>query len=250
MRNATMTLEYGGMTVLVDPMLGARGSIESFPNPTGNPARNPLVDLPMPINVLLSPDVVVVTHTHADHWDDAARALLPREVPILAQHAKDAATISQHGFTDVQVLNVPMTVGGVEFTRTSGQHGSDAVFAEFPGLGDVMGVVLRHPDEPSVYVAGDTVLNDHVRQALATYGPDVVVLNTGEAALTEAGPIIMGPRDAVEIVRLVPEARVIAVHLEALNHCPATREDVRSRARADGVADRVLVPADGETLAL
>lgn len=249
-RNATMLLEYGGATVLVDPMLGARGSIESFPSPVRSRARNPLVDLPMSVSDLLSPDVVVVTHTHVDHWDAAAAALLPRGVPVLAQHAQDAATIAQHGFTAVQVLGAPVVIGGVEFTRTSGQHGSEAAFAASPGLGEVMGVVLRHPGEPCIYIAGDTVLDDNVRKALATHIPDVVVLNTGEAALTEAGPIIMGPRDAVEVAQLAPGARVVAVHLEALNHCPATRADVRTRAGAHGVADRVLVPTDGESLTL
>lgn len=249
-RNATMLLQYDEVTVLIDPMLGAKGSIDPFPGPHGNPARNPLVDLPVPLTGLLAPDVVVVTHTHIDHWDPAAAALLPRGVPILAQHGEDAVKIAEHGFTDVRVLEAPQTVAGVEFTSTGGQHGSDEVIAELPQIGEVMGVIVRHADEPVIYIVGDSVLTDDVRDALINNAPDVVVLNTGEAVMTETGPIIMGPADVVEVAALAPAARIIAVHMEALNHCPATREDVLAEAAAHGISDRVLVPGDGERMSL
>jgi hypothetical protein len=41
---------------------------------------------------------------------------------------------------------------------------------------------------------------------------------------------------------------VIAVHLEAIGHCPETRADVRERVAAAGLSDRVLAPEDGERL--
>lgn len=193
---------------------------------------------------------MVVTHTHADHWDRAASALLPRGIPILTQHVDDQAKIAAHGFTDVRVLGETLTVAGVEFTRTGGQHGSDQLIEALPRRGEVMGVVVRHPDEPVVYIAGDSVMNDHVREALRVHTPDVVVLNTGEAALTADGPIIMGPGDVAEVAGLAQQARIVAVHLESLNHCPATRADVRAVAATDGLGDRVSVPEDGETLTL
>lgn len=249
-RNATLLLKYDDATVLIDPMLGARGSIDPFPGPHGNPSRNPLVDLPMPLDELLAPDVVVVTHTHVDHWDPAAAALLPRDVPILTQHREDAEQIAEHGFTDVRVLEDPQTIAGVEFTRTGGQHGSDEVVAEVPRIGEVMGVVVRHAEDPTIYIAGDSVLDHDVREVLSRVAPDVVVLNTGEAVVTETGPILMGPADVVEVAALAPAARLIAVHLEALNHCPATRADVLAEATAHGITDRVLVPGDGESISL
>ncbi|MGX1769485.1 hypothetical protein ACWIE7_14445 [Dietzia sp. NPDC055343] len=49
-RNATLLLDAGGARVLVDPMLGARGSLDPFATPTGNTERNPLVDLPVPVS--------------------------------------------------------------------------------------------------------------------------------------------------------------------------------------------------------
>lgn len=247
-RNATMVMAYEDATVLIDPMLGAKGSMPPFPSATGNTSRNPLVDLVVPLDELLTPDVIVVTHTHADHWDPAAAALLPRHTPILAQHTEDAALISEEGFTDVRILESTTTVAGVEFTRAGGQHGSDKILEAMPEIGQVMGVVLRHGDDPVVYIAGDTVLTDEVRKNLHEVTSDVVVLNTGEAVPSTLGPIIMGPEDVVKVAGLAPQAKIVASHLEALNHCPATREDVRSAAVENSVTDRVLVPEDGEVL--
>jgi len=53
-----------------------------------------------------------------------------------------------------------------------------------------------------------------------------------------------------ELVRLVRVARgqIVLNHLEALDHCPTTRRDLRARMRAEGLGDRVHVPEDGEAL--
>jgi hypothetical protein len=52
----------------------------------------------------------------------------------------------------------------------------------------------------------------------------------------------------IETARAAPRATVVAVHLEALNHCPLSRTELRAAVDEAGVSARVLVPADGETL--
>lgn len=93
MRNATKVLEFGEVRVLVDPMLGVQGSLDPFPSVTGCSARRPLADLTTPMGDLVGPDAVVVTPAHQDHGDDAAAALLPRDVPVLTRHEEDAAQV-------------------------------------------------------------------------------------------------------------------------------------------------------------
>ena len=68
------------------------------------------------------------------------------------------------------------------------------------------------------------------------------VVNAGGAEFAEGGLIIMGIEDVREVVARVPT--VVAVHLEALNHCYLTRAALRA------ALPDVLVPADGETLEL
>jgi hypothetical protein len=41
---------------------------------------------------------------------------------------------------------------------------------------------------------------------------------------------------------------VVAVHLEALNHCLLSRAELRAAVDEAGVGERVVIPGDGETL--
>jgi L-ascorbate metabolism protein UlaG (beta-lactamase superfamily) len=76
-RHATLRVEVAGRVLLVDPMLddvGARSPVAG----TANERRNPLVPLPMRVEeVVAGVDAVLVTHLHADHFDEAAIRALP-----------------------------------------------------------------------------------------------------------------------------------------------------------------------------
>jgi len=60
----------------------------------------------------------------------------------------------------------------------------------------------------------------------------------------------MTAEDVVAVARHAPWARVVAVHLEAINHCLETRADLHQRLRGEGLADRVTVPDDGAEVPL
>jgi L-ascorbate metabolism protein UlaG (beta-lactamase superfamily) len=249
-RNATMVIEVADRRILVDPMLGAKGAYPAAPVTFDHVGRrNPTVELTVPLQDLLDVDLAVVTHTHDDHWDAAAAALLPRHLPILVQDESDAATIAAQGFTEVRVMAERTTIGGSTFSRTDGRHGSEEVLAAWPALGAVSGFVLRHPGEPVLYVAGDTVWNEHVAAALQEHRPDVVVLNAGDARLVDGARIIMDADDVHEVHAAAPDALIVATHLEALNLTVLTRGELRKSLAARGIAHRVAVPEDGEVLA-
>ena len=112
------------------------------------------------------------------------------------------------------------------------------------------GFVLSAPGEPTLYVAGDTVWCDEVAAALDAHAPDVVVVNAGGARFTRGDPITMTADDVVAVAAAAPGARVVAVHLEAINHCLETRADLHQRLRAEGLEGRVTVPEDGALVPL
>lgn len=89
-RNATIKVTYADTTFLIDPMFAAKGFYDGFPDTHRSYLRNPLVELPLkPETILQDVDAVIVTHTHLDHWDDAAQKLIPKRMPIFVQNQAD-----------------------------------------------------------------------------------------------------------------------------------------------------------------
>jgi hypothetical protein len=115
---------------------------------------------------------------------------------------------------------------------TRGRHGTGEIGE---ALGPVSGWVVD-----GIYVAGDTIWCDEVEHALATYRPHTVVVNAGGARFNVGDPIVMDVA-GVRRVRAATDARVIVVHLEAVNHCLEPRAAYRA-------IDGVVVPDDGETV--
>jgi L-ascorbate metabolism protein UlaG (beta-lactamase superfamily) len=186
-------------------------------------------------------DALVVTHLHRDHFDDTAAALLPKDVPVFAQ-PEDEERLRGHGFADVRPVAGELEWEGVRIVRTPARHGTGRI-------GELMapasGFVLAAPGEPVLYLAGDTIWCDEVVAALDAHRPDAVVVNAGAARFLEGDPIVMTEDDVIAVARHAPDARVVVVHLEAINHCPLTRADLHQRLHDEGLTDRVTVPEDG-----
>lgn len=83
---------------------------------------------------------------------------------------------------------------------------------------------------------------------MQTFQPDVVVLNAGFAHVIGFGPIIMGAEDVLKTHFVLPEAQIVATHMEAINHCLLTRAALKEYAFDNQIAQFVNVPEDGETL--
>ncbi len=229
-RNATVIAELAGKRILVDPMLddvGARPPIEQ----TRNQVANPTVALPYPAEeVVRGLDAAIVTHRHRDHLDARGEELLPRDIPVFCQ-PEDEEALRGLGVGAQAVVDV-VDWDGLTITRTPARHGSGRI-AEL--LAPVSGFVLD-----DLYLAGDTVWYEAVEETIARHQPRVAVVNAGGAEFVEGGLIVMGADDVREVVARIPT--VIAVHMEAINHCFLERESLRR------AVPGVLVPEDGETL--
>lgn len=251
-RNATVKIDFSGTTFLVDPMLSAKGEFPGFSDTYRSELRNPLVDLPFSAkDVLESVEAVVVTHTHTDHWDEAAQKEIPKSLPVFTQNEADAKMIRSQGFKDVRVLEGSTTFEGVKLSRTGGQHGTDLWFADptrSKAMGPVMGVVFTAPKAKTVYVAGDTVWRPEVDQALKQHKPDVVILNTGSALMSgfEQHPIIMGKQDTLQATKAAPNAAIVAVHMDVVNHMSLSRKELREFVQEKKIQKQVMIPEDGE----
>lgn len=232
-RNATVLATVDETTFLVDPLFAPQGALPPIDD-TPNDRNNPLVPMP---DVDLTHDAVIVTHRHPDHFDDAAKGELDADVPLFCQPAEAEAFV-EDGFTDVRPVEETASFDGVTLHRTPGRHGHGELAER---MGPVSGFVFE--GEETLYLAGDTVWYEPVAETLDRFDPDAVVLNGGAARFNQGEPITMGIDD-VTAVREATDAAVAVVHMEAINHCLLSREELRVE------TENVLVPEDGARIDL
>mgnify|MGYP000353782925 CR=1 FL=1 len=93
LRSATFIIESGETFILIDPMLGKKGSLPPFSVLKAKPARNPTVEMQNNAKELLTKVThTLITHSrtlgikalqHADHLDSAGEAFLTsRNIPV------------------------------------------------------------------------------------------------------------------------------------------------------------------------
>lgn len=241
-RSATVKVRVNGFTLLVDPYLAAQGEGRSY---TGR-ERSPLVPLPMPVDEVLSDvDAVFVSHLHSDHFDDAARQLLRKDMPLLCP-APLVSELAGMGFTDVTGIEATLERPQFSLEMTGGRHGPDAVLAE---MGDVYGFVLRAAGHDPLYWVGDSIYCPEVQQAIRSARPSTIVVHACGADWHGEEPLVMDCEMVGQMMEDAPGTQVIATHMDTVDHATVTRAElVAYFSRHPGLAARLLIPQDGEVI--
>lgn len=248
-RNATLIIEYAGKKFLIDPLLADKDAYPGFEGSYNAHLRQPVVNLPFSIEHIINVDAVIVTHTHLDHWDEVAISSIPKSLPIFAQNEVDALSIRESGFKNVSLLSDSSEFDGIKLIKTTGMHSTEATYAVIGSvLGDVCGVVFRHPDEKSVYLVGDCILDAETTNNIKSHLPEVIILNCGDASFDGLDPILMGKEDVLEVSKMLPNSKIIATHLDGVGLTRLTRPVLRDFVENSGIATVVSVPEDGETI--
>jgi|tagenome__1003787_1003787.scaffolds.fasta_scaffold20500013_2 L-ascorbate metabolism protein UlaG (beta-lactamase superfamily) len=251
LRNATIVLEAGGKRILVDPMLGSKGSLPPLAFIRHKARRNPTVELPgSSEQVLAELHAALITHCrygHADHFDKAGNALLKdRNLPVYC-HSKDVRFLQKKGLrTEPIAPHQPRDFFDGQITAFHAVHGYGLVGKM---MGPGVGYLIELPGEPTIYLSGDTVLTDEVKRVLTEHKPDIAVVHAGSASLDFGRPILMPMNELLAFMRLAP-GRVVANHMEAVNHCPTTRVQLHEEAQRAGLDDKLITPEDGQTVEL
>ncbi|MBT2663173.1 MBL fold metallo-hydrolase [Bacillus sp. ISL-45] len=244
-RNATLVVQYAGKKFLIDPFLAEKGAYPPFPNSLRQDQNNPLVSLPVSIDEMIDDiDAVIVTHLHLDHYDEAAKEALPKNLKMFVQNEEDANAVQNDGFKNVEVLQEDTVFEAIQLIKTKGEHGRGEIL-KLAGL--VCGVIFKHDTEKTLYVAGDTVWYEGVQEAIDTHTPEIIVVNAGDNQFLEGGSLVMGKDDVYEVQKAAPSAIIIASHMEAVNHWTLSREELKSFVDENGISSSVIVPNDGES---
>ena len=243
-RNATLVVEFGDHVLLVDPMLGPKGSGPPFTIFRYRPRMNPVVGMPDGVEGLLERVThCLVTHLHPDHLDKAAiKWLKERGCPVTCS-VKDARKLRKKGLQVVGEIAYGLeseflggTIEGVE-----ARHGYGFIAGP---MGPVMGYFLRLLGEPSLYLSSDTIYTEEVHRVLKEYRPGVSVVAAGQARLDVFQPLLMRVEEVIQFAKDAP-GMVIANHMEAVNHCPIPRAGLRADFAEEGLGEKTWVPEDG-----
>jgi L-ascorbate metabolism protein UlaG (beta-lactamase superfamily) len=168
--------------------------------------------------------------------------VLSKAVPLFCQ-PEDEQKFRDLGFSGTHVVSQSLHWRGIEIRRTGGQHGKGDIGK---AMAPVSGFVLLAAGNATLYIAGDTIWCDEAQQALRDHRPKIVVVNTGAARFLEGDPITMTADDVIMTCQAAPNAQIVAVHMEAINHCLLTRADLAFQLEAARVIQQVAIPGDGD----
>ncbi|WP_295895051.1 MBL fold metallo-hydrolase [uncultured Vibrio sp.] len=258
LRSATFVIESNNHFILIDPMLGKKGSLPPFSMLRFKSQRNPTVDLPdNASDILAKVTHALVTHSrtmgirllqHTDHLDsEGERLLIQNNIPVITP-SRDKAYLEKIGITVSDGIEDWQTLAflGGKITAVPAQHGHGWIHNV---MANGVGFFIELPGEPSIYISGDTVFTHDIKHALTVYQPDFTVVATGEAQMDVGQPLLMSGSEMFEFIKRSP-GKVIANHMEALNHCPVDRDTLKQSLNKQGLLDKVLIPEDGESITL
>jgi L-ascorbate metabolism protein UlaG (beta-lactamase superfamily) len=245
-RNATLLIEYSGKKMLLDPMLSSKGAIDSW----AGIQKNPTVELKIPIEeIVKGVDLVIVTHTHEDHFDQPASKTLDKSIELIMQPA-DKDFFKKEGFINATVLEDQKLWHDITINRIQGQHGTGEVLKM---MVKTSGFVLQAKNQPTVYIVGDAIWTEDVKKTIKKFKPDYIVVNSGGAVIKgyENTPILMNEEQTMTLIKESGKAKVIAVHMDVLDHCFATRASLKKKAAELKISsDKLLIPEDGDVIQL
>ncbi len=246
-RNATLIITFNNVKFLIDPWLMPKDYMPGFDTGIHSEIRQPRTELPLNIEQIVDVDAVILTHYHPDHWDEFAAKALNKNIPFFVQSTDDAETVKKFGFNNVAVIESKIEFSGVSLIKTKGQHGKREIIAplcEKIGMTyDAMGVVFKSENEKKLYLAGDTIWCNEVKENIDEYNPDIIIVNACGAKTVIGERLIMDADDVKAVSEYAKNAIIIASHMDTVSHLSVTRDDIKKLGLPN-----VLVPNDNDIL--
>lgn len=226
----TVLIEVGGWRLLTDPTFDPPGKRYFFG--WGTVSRK-LAGPAVTAQELGPIDAVLLSHDHhGDNLDPAGRAMLPSAGVVVTTTAGAKRLAQEHpGVRGLGPWETTRLEGGgrvpIEITATPCRHGPPL---SHPIVGDVIGFALAWEGQEHgvLWISGDTVLYDGVREVATRLKVDTALLHLGGVQFPVSGPLryTMTAKDAVELTDLIRPRTAIPVHYEGWKHFRQGRDAI------------------------
>ena len=236
----TALLEFGGVRLLTDPTFDPAGSefraAAYVLRKTQGPAIAP--------DSLGRIDAVLLSHDqHFDNLDASGRELLSRVGRVLTTET-GAGRLGPpaQGLAPWQSVEISAPdQRKLRVTATQARHGPAHM-----DRGPVIGFVLTYSDAPddSVYVSGDTVWFEDLREISRRFSIRVAILFMGAARVAAVGPwhLTFTAAEGVEAARAFEDAMIAPLHFEGWEHFSESRDQIQAAFREAGLESRLRWP--------
>ena len=237
---ATMRITTpGGKVIVIDPWL------------TTNP-KTPAAF--KQLNALGRVDLILVTHAHLDHFNDAPALAKLNNAPVYNAGGMGSAIVSLGILPTAQVQRfgksgtvAPFGPTGVKITAVHAEHSSELVWKnpatdkeETHFGGEPVGYIIELENGFKIWHMGDTGLYGDMKLIGETYKPDLLLIPIG-------GHFTMGPQDAATAVRdMIKPRYAIPMHYGTFPLLRGTPAEFTSALGAS--TTRVLVPEPGQKI--
>lgn len=182
-------------------------------------------------------DLVLVTHGHFDHIEDAPSVAKRTGAMVVATY-EVCHWLAKKGVEKVSPMNMGGTQeqAGIRISMVHALHTSSYIDdAGITYLGEAAGYVLRFENGLTVYCAGDTALFGDMALIKDLYAPAVAFLPIGDL-------FTMGPDAAARAVDLLGVRQVVPIHFGTFPALTGTVDRFRGLVEPKGVRVIELKP--------
>lgn len=252
---ATLLIRYNGFTILTDPNFLHRGQRAHLGYGITTKRRT---EPALGVHELPPIDLILLSHTHGDHWDRVARGGLDPRTPVVTT-TRAARTLARQGFETSVGLDTWDTHrlygpgGTLTVTALPARHAPRPAHLLLP---PVMGGLLEFTDDSGrvalrLLISGDTLLTRELAEIPRRFPDiDLGVVHLGGTRLLRLLTVTMDGRQGARWVELIRPRRVLPVHFDDYTVFRSPLSDFHARVGRTAFGDRVAYLSRGESLEL
>jgi len=258
---ATMVLEFNGFRMVTDPVLGEGKHAftmgdpnEMFDLATGPNIRTFERFTALPEVDTAALDLLLLSHAHEDHFDQAAQKQLSKNIATIVAPA-DREKLKQIGFNRVDPLDWGKSrtfaahPGTITITAIQAHHSPHSKMDKILGRGNGYWIeFVQDGWKRSLYWMGDTFATEEVIKSIQAFGkPDVLIPHLGAVGTTgPLGQISMGAADVVSFAKKIAPRKILPIHHSTF---PLYLEPVSEMVRQGSENGLILdLPSPGTTV--